>query len=223
MWCVGGAGPRVFEAAKHFVLDGLQGDLLSCDHTRRNAPGVIEVLNRVMDSAVAEGAFTGFRPHTTESHEAAKVSVLPDVPRPPSEPRGQEAEIAWRDTLVEPREEPDSSLKQLEAEHVAQAIGELIRDQGLQPEDIFVLSRKRATLAWVGLALQAQGVPYVAPEDTRLIDTPEVRDLVALVEALVSPQHDLALAHALRSPVFGWSDDEVMGLAAPAPAAPCPS
>ena len=208
------ADPRVFEAAKHFVLDGLQGDLLSCDHTRRNAPGVIEVLNKVMDCAVAEGAFTGFRPHTTESHEAAKVSVLPDVPRPPSEPRGQEAEIDWRDTLVEPREEPDSSLKQLEAEHVAQAIGELIRDQGLQPEDIFVLSRKRATLAWVGLALQAQGVPYVAPEDTRLIDTPEVRDLVALVEALVSPQHDLALAHALRSPVFGWSDDEVMGLAA---------
>ncbi|MDI1259165.1 UvrD-helicase domain-containing protein [Aquabacterium sp.] len=208
------ADPRVFEAAKHFVLDGLQGDLLSCDHTRRNAPGVIEVLNRVMDTAVAEGAFTGFRAHTTESLEVAKVSVLPDVPRPPSEPRGQEGEITWRDTLIEPREEPDSSLKQLEADHVAQAIGELIRDQGVQPEDIFVLSRKRATLAWVGLALQAQGVPYVAPEDTRLIDTPEVRDLVALVEALVSPQHDLALAHALRSPVFGWSDEEVMSLAA---------
>ncbi|MBC7699266.1 UvrD-helicase domain-containing protein [Aquabacterium sp.] len=213
------ADPRVFEAAKHFVLDGLQGDLLSCDHTRRNAPGVIEVLNRVMDSAVAEGAFTGFRPHTTESNEAAKVSVLPDVPRPSSEPRHQELDMAWRDTLVEPREEPDSSLKQLEAEHVARAIGELIRDQGLQPEDIFVLSRKRATLAWVGLALQAQGVPYVAPEDTKLIDTPEVRDLVALVEALVSPQNDLALAHALRSPVFAWSDDDVMDLAARARAA----
>ena len=208
------ADPRVFEAAKHFVLDGLQGELLSCDHTRRNAPGVIDVLNLVMDSAVSEGAFTGFRPHTTESHEAAKVSVLPDVLRPPSEPRGQALDSAWRDSLLEPREEPDSSLKQLEAEHVAQAIGELIREQGLQPEDIFVLSRKRATLAWVGLALQAQGVPYVAPEDTKLIDTPEVRDLVALVEALVSPQHDLALAHALRSPVFAWSDDEVMGLAA---------
>jgi ATP-dependent helicase/nuclease subunit A len=208
------ADPRVFEAAKHFVLEGLQGELLSCDHTRRNAPGVIEVLNLVMESAVAEGAFTGFRPHTTESQEAAKVSVLPDVPRPPSEARGPELGLAWRDTLVEPREEPDSSLKQLEAEHVAQAIGELIREQCLQPEDIFVLSRKRATLAWVGLALQAHGIPYVAPEDTKLIDTPEVRDLVALVEALISPQNDLALAHALRSPVFGWSDDEVMALAA---------
>ncbi|MBA4108663.1 MAG: DNA helicase UvrD [Leptothrix sp. (in: Bacteria)] len=208
------ADPRVFEAAKHFVLDGLQGDLLSCDHTRRNAPGVIEVLNKVMGSAVEQGAFSGFRPHTTESQELAKVSVLPDVVRPPAEPRAQSVDLAWRDTLVEPREEPDSSLKQLEAEHVAQAIDELIRVQGLQPEEIFVLSRKRATLAWVGFALQAQGVPYVAPEDTKLIETPEVRDLVALVESLVSPQNDLALAHALRSPVFGWSDDEVMALAA---------
>ncbi|RZL04220.1 MAG: DNA helicase UvrD [Rubrivivax sp.] len=208
------ADPRVFEAAKHFVLDGLRGELLSCDHTRRNAPGVIAALNLVMGDAMEEGAFQGFRPHTTESRDAASVRVLPDVRRPPNEALGDASVPAWRDTLVEPREEPDTSLKQLEAEHVAQAIGELIRQQGVAPEDIFVLSRKRATLAWVGQALQAHGLPFVAPEDTRLIDTPEVRDLVALVEALVSPQHDLALAHALRSPVFGWSDGELMGLAA---------
>ncbi|RZI85242.1 MAG: DNA helicase UvrD [Rubrivivax sp.] len=210
------ADPRVFEAAKQFVLDGLQGDLLACDHTRRNAPAVIDALNLVMGSAVDEGAFVGFRPHTTESQEVGKVSVLPDVLRPPDERRGADDGAPaplWRDSLTEPREEPEASLKQQEAEHVALAIGELIREQGLQPEDIFVLSRKRATLAWVALALQNHGIPCVAPEDTRLIDTPEVRDLVALVEALVSPQHDLALAQALRSPVFGCSDDVLMGLA----------
>ena len=211
------ADPRVFEAAKQFVLDGLQGDLLSCDHTRRNAPGVITALNLVMGQAVADQAFEGFRPHTTESHDAARISILPDVLRPPVERRGSEgAESApvWRDTLLARREAPDTSLKQLEAEHVAQAIQALIRDQGVLPEDIFVLSRKRSNLAWVGQALQAHGVPFVAPENTRLIDTAEARDLVALVESLVSPQHDLALAHALRSPVFGVSDDDLMGLAA---------
>ena len=31
------AEPQVFKAAKAFVRDGLGGDLLSCDHTRRNA------------------------------------------------------------------------------------------------------------------------------------------------------------------------------------------
>ena len=33
------AEPQVFRAAKQFVREGLGGDLLSCDHTRRNATG----------------------------------------------------------------------------------------------------------------------------------------------------------------------------------------
>ncbi|MDE2401661.1 MAG: UvrD-helicase domain-containing protein [Burkholderiales bacterium] len=211
------ADPRVFEAAKLFVLDGLHGDLLACDHTYRNAPGVIDALNKVMGRAVEEGAFPGFRTHTTASGAAARVSILPDVLRVPAARRGKDEVApaeAWRDTLTEPRESPETSLKQAEAEHVARAIAEMVREQGVQPEDIFVLSRKRATLGWVAEALQAHGIPHVAPEDTRLIDTPEVRDVLALVEVLVSPQLDLALAHALRSPVFGLSDDALMQLAA---------
>ena len=34
------AEPQVFRAAQAFLRDGLGGDLLACDHTRRNAPGV---------------------------------------------------------------------------------------------------------------------------------------------------------------------------------------
>ncbi|MBV9890458.1 MAG: UvrD-helicase domain-containing protein, partial [Rhizobacter sp.] len=33
-----GAEPRVFAAAAQFVREGLQGSVLACDHTRRNAP-----------------------------------------------------------------------------------------------------------------------------------------------------------------------------------------
>jgi ATP-dependent helicase/nuclease subunit A len=32
------AEPQVFRAAQQFVVEGLGGDLLSCDHTHRNAP-----------------------------------------------------------------------------------------------------------------------------------------------------------------------------------------
>ena len=35
------AEPQVFRAAKQFVVQGLEGDVLSCDHTRRNAPEVL--------------------------------------------------------------------------------------------------------------------------------------------------------------------------------------
>ena len=48
------AEPQVFKAAKAFVRDGLGGDLLSCDHTRRNATGVIATVNAAMlDAAMA--------------------------------------------------------------------------------------------------------------------------------------------------------------------------
>lgn len=48
------AEPQVFIAAQAFVRDGLGGDLLSCDHTRRNARGVIGAVNAVMGEAQAQ-------------------------------------------------------------------------------------------------------------------------------------------------------------------------
>ena len=51
------AEPQVFEAAKNFVRDGLQGDVLSCDHTRRNAQAIIQLVNTAMLGAQAAGEF----------------------------------------------------------------------------------------------------------------------------------------------------------------------
>ncbi|MBH1985774.1 MAG: UvrD-helicase domain-containing protein [Burkholderiales bacterium] len=220
------ADPRVFEAAKRFVIEGLGGHLLACDHTRRNAPVVIDMLNTVMGHAHGEGAFPGFRAHTTSSAEAGQVRVLPGVNRQGQAggTSGAEAEAAasvsasvaesaWRDTLCQPREVIRSTPKALEAAQVGRAIHALIQDEGMAPQDIFVLSRTRATLALVAQSLDAHGVPHVAPDNTPLIDTPEVQDLLALMELLVSPHHDLAMAHALRSPIFGASDRDLMALA----------
>ncbi|MBI5927266.1 MAG: UvrD-helicase domain-containing protein [Aquabacterium sp.] len=205
------ADPRVFSAAKDFVLEALDGDLLACDHTRRNAPGIIDALNKVMGQACAEGSFPGFRPHTTTSEDVATIRVLPSVMRTTA--AKDEPEASWRDSLITPREQAHTTIKEIEAEQVAQAIAAMVFNDGLAPSDIYVLSRKRATLSLVAQALDEHGVPHIAPEDTRLIDTPEVRDLVAVLDALVSPQHDLALAHALKSPLFGASDADLLGLA----------
>jgi ATP-dependent helicase/nuclease subunit A len=40
-----------------------------------------------------------------------------------------------------------------------------------------------------------------------------VQDVVALLDALVSTRHDLSLARALKSPLFGWSDDALAWVA----------
>jgi ATP-dependent helicase/nuclease subunit A len=61
------AEPQVFKAAQRFVAEGLGGDLLSCDHTRRNAPAIIGLVNQVMGQAQEAHEFDGFRAHSTES------------------------------------------------------------------------------------------------------------------------------------------------------------
>lgn len=216
------ADPRVFQAAKRFVIEGLGGQLLACDHTRRNAAGVIGLLNEVMGDAARAGDFPGFREHTTASEAQACLLHLPRIPRPDKGGGGDEdgdaADVGAgaagvRDTLFEPREVSRITVKGQEAVQVAAAIAALIADGRHAPEDIFVLGRTRAMLNLVSQALDEVGVPHVAPDSTPLIDTTEVQDLLAVVEVLVSPQHELALAHALRSPVFGVSDDGLMHLA----------
>jgi ATP-dependent helicase/nuclease subunit A len=208
------AEPRVFAAASSFVAQALGGALLACDHTRRNAPEVLQVLNAVFDSATLAGEFSGFRAHTTElaAVPGAAVFALPRVLRPPRAAKSA-ASTEWRDTLTTPRHEPDTVLREQEAALVAKAVHTLVVAQQVRPADIFVLSRKRQSLRLVADALRALHVPYAAAEPFALMAAPEARDLVALLDCLVAPEHRLSLAQALRSPLFGASDDDLVALA----------
>jgi ATP-dependent helicase/nuclease subunit A len=140
--------------------------------------------------------------------------MLPRVPRPPRAARGAAMLAAeWRDSLTTPRIEPEEVLREREAALVARAVHGLVVTQALRPAEIFVLSRKRESLRLVAQALRLVDVPYAAVEETLLMDAPEARDLVALLDALVSPAHRLSLAQALRSPLFGAGDDDLIALA----------
>jgi ATP-dependent helicase/nuclease subunit A len=208
------AEPRVFEAAARFVREGLGGSVLACDHTRRNAPPVIEAINGVF--AAAGALFPGFRRHTTEvgAVGGSEVSTLPRIDRPPRPPsrRGDDATpLVWRDSLTTPRLVVDEVLREREAEAVADAVTAEIAT-GSRPDEIYVLCRKRQSLRLVARALERRHVGHSAVEDTMLSETPEAQDLIALLDVLVSTGHDLSLARALRSPLFGASDLDLLAL-----------
>ncbi|TBO28805.1 DNA helicase UvrD [Aquabacterium lacunae] len=209
------AEPRVFQAAKAFVQETLGGAILACDHTRRNAQGLIDALNRSMQPLADAGRFAGFRPHTTASALQAQWRVLPDVMRPTKDERAAaraHGVDGWRDSLTQPRHEPEEVLRAREAAHVADAIAELVV-QGRQPQDIFVLARKRQSLLLAAEALAARGIAHAAPNDTLLVDTAEARDLLAVLQAVVSPVHDLSLAHALKTPGLDVGEAGLLALA----------
>ncbi|HSV55170.1 MAG TPA: 3'-5' exonuclease, partial [Burkholderiaceae bacterium] len=207
------AEPQVFRAAQAFVVAGLGGDLLSCDHTRRNAPEVIAAVNGVMLAAQTSGAYESFRAHTTESAQHGAVLALPAIPRAESLPSEAAAHpLDWRDSLQTPRELPEETLRNLECRQAARWLAQQLQD-GLRPQDIMVLARKRDRLAVMQDELRALHIPAQQPEKTELGEVPEVQDIVALLDALVSPTHDLSLARALKSPLFGLGDDDLVQIA----------
>jgi ATP-dependent helicase/nuclease subunit A len=79
---------------------------------------------------------------------------------------------------------------------------------GKKPKEIMILARKRARLSLMQTELQTLSIASQQPEKTNLADAPEVQDIIALLDVLVSPTHDLSLARALKSPLFGVTDDD---------------
>lgn len=207
------AEPQVFIAAQAFVRDGLGGDLLSCDHTRRNAQGVIGAVNAVMGQAQAQQETSGFRDHTTESKHTGQLLRLPAITDADDDNQGAGRDpLAWRDSLTEPRHEAEETQRMRECTQAAAWVAAQIAS-GTPPKEVLVLARKRDRLASMQEALRALHLPCVQPEKADLFDAPEVQDMVALLDALVSPTHDLSLARALKSPLFGLGDDALVALA----------
>ncbi len=208
------AEPQVFLAAQAFVREGLGGDLLSCDHTRRNAQGVIAGVNTAMQAAQAVGEYANFRDHTTESHDPGTLLRLPPITPDDEVADGSGAgdPLAWRDSLTEPRHEAEETLRMRECAQAARWVAGRIA-AGVPAREIMVLARKRDRLAALQDALRDLHVPCVQPEKVDLGEAPEVQDVVALLDALVSPGHDLSLARALRSPLFGLPDEALVELA----------
>ena len=207
------ADPQVFKAAKAFVREALGGELLACDHTRRNTPAVLGAVNRVMLAAQEAGEYDGFRVHTTESVAAGELRALPAIARPERAARPATDEAPpWRDSLTAARETPEETLRTLECRQAARWIAGQVA-HGVPLKDIMVLARKREPLSVLQGELRRLGIACEQPEQQLLGEQPAVQDVLALVDALVSPGHDLSLARALKSPLFGLDDDDLTRIA----------
>jgi ATP-dependent helicase/nuclease subunit A len=206
------AEPRVFAAARDFVREVLDGALLACDHTRRNAPELLAALNTVFTQAAHVDGWDGFRPHTSGAAGGGGVWCLPDAMVPANDDTAVDG-AGWRDSLTQPRQAPEEHRARHEAAAVAAAIAGLLAGDGVAAGEVMVLARRRSALARVADALAARGQPFTVPEALSLAESPEAQDLIAVLDVLASPGHDLALARILKSPLFDAADADLLWLA----------
>ena len=90
----------------------------------------------------------------------------------------------------------------------------LWQQHGRLPGDVLILVRRRGAL-FEGIirALKNAGVAVAGADRLVLTEHIAVMDLLALADALLLPQDDLALATVLKSPLFGLDEDALFHLA----------
>ncbi|MDB5521352.1 MAG: helicase/exodeoxyribonuclease subunit, partial [Tardiphaga sp.] len=92
--------------------------------------------------------------------------------------------------------------------------GPLGRRRALSYGDILVLVRRRGgAFDAIIQALKHAGVPVAGADRLRLTEHIAIIDLMNLADAILLPQDDLALATALKSPLFGLDDDDLFKMA----------
>jgi ATP-dependent helicase/nuclease subunit A len=76
-----------------------------------------------------------------------------------------------------------------------------------------LLVKKRSHLGAYESALREAGIPFMSDKRGGLLESLEISDLIALLTFLITPDDARALGHVLKSPIFGASDDDLIGLA----------
>jgi len=241
-----GAEPRLFAAARDWLCTHRGAGERRNDQTRRNPRTVVRLVNGVFGSR----EYAGFVDHTTRVPVDGVVQCLPlhegtlamSIPGrgggAAGDPIAADADapgaegLAWRDLLTTPRRDPGEASRAREAAAVARAIAAWVAgtripargpgeaERPARFSDVVILLRRTTHLTVFAQALAEAGIPAVGTSRSGLLDTLEVRDMEALLRSLLHPWDNLALAHALRSPVFGIASSRLIELADAAAATP---
>lgn len=86
------------------------------------------------------------------------------------------------------------------------------RLRDIEPNDIAILIRSRTHLKRYERALKDQEIPYSVASGIGFYETTEITALLNLFRALAEPYDERALYAALRSPLFGLTDDTLAQL-----------
>ncbi len=209
-----GAAPREFaEKRRHFEQmherAGLDFVATEFKHSFRSGVNVLGAVDTV------------FTP--PEAHAGLTADPVPPLHEALPETRPGLVEI-WELAVSDERQNPEPWDAPFDIQNATSAVVRLARriagavarwqQQGRPAKDVLILVRRRGALFEAIIrALKQAGIPVAGADRLVLTEHIAVMDLMVLADALLLPEDDLALATVLKSPLFGFDDDNLFKLA----------
>jgi ATP-dependent helicase/nuclease subunit A len=230
-----GAAPHMFdEMRRKFALKFRSGAESFADvrliQSFRSAPGVLAAVDKVFELRTHQSGLVPAHDVWTQ-HEALKQKLPGLIEMWPL--IGAQAKDAARDWKLPLDILDEMDPASLVAQRIAQKIAQLIapdsnecvydsRQYGprkIRAGDILILVRTRGPFFDAAIrALKQNKVPVAGADRLELAEHIAVLDLVAAGRAALLPQDDLVLASALKSPLVGLDDDDLLSIAPNRPA-----
>ena len=221
-----GAEPREFEEtrrdwSKAAVDVGLGFADVPLTRSFRSSLGVLRAVDAVFKIPDHYRGLSFAEGPVGTVHDSAREQAPGAVELWPIE---EPAEMPDPDAWAAPVDAPEASAPAIVvARKVARAIRHWTSEGDAQgrihrPGEVLILVRKRsAAFEEVIRALKALGVPVAGQDRLEVAGHIAVLDLVAIGRAGLLPADDLTLATALKTPLVGLSDDDLVRIAADRP------
>ncbi|MEP9352703.1 double-strand break repair helicase AddA [Xanthobacter sp. KR7-65] len=219
-----GADPRAFGEMRTTFARKVGDEAfrrVELPHSFRSAPGVLEAVDTIFSRVEAYSGLTlDPAPPVHAAIRAGAPALVEIWPTTTPEPRVEPDN--WRRPLDEvPADDPVSRLAARIARFIQAGITQGLampsrEGRPLRAGDVLVLVRRRGRVFEAVIrALKELNDPRVQVAGADRLVVPEhiaALDLMALGDAVLSPDDDLALAALLKSPLFGFDDTDLMAL-----------
>jgi ATP-dependent helicase/nuclease subunit A len=221
-----GAAPHEFDARRRglkskFEAAGLKFDPVSFTYSFRSGAAILQSVDHVFrDETIyrsIHSAETGYPVHNSLTDAGPSLIDLWEL----QQPDGKQDIEGWRapfDAVSETSPEVRLARRiQAEIKSLVESgtmTGHVGDRRPLRYGDMLVLVRRRGNaFDAVIQALKHANIPVAGADRLKLTEHIAIIDLMNLADALLLPQDDLALAVALKSPLFGLGEDDLFKLA----------
>lgn len=221
-----GAAPREFDARRReikarFEDAKLKFESVEFKHSFRSGWAILQSVDYVFREAEIfksiHAVANGYPVHDALGDAAPALVDLWDLERP-AERQDSKGWTAALDAVSET--DPEVRLAERVRGEIAALIaartatGPVSNRRPVSYGDVLILVRRRGkAFDAIIQALKHAGIPVAGADRLKLTEHIAVIDLMNLADALLLPHDDLALAVALKSPLFGLDDDDLLTLA----------